>query len=238
MKRHNPNQPVAELHNLHVIGEGGQELLHGVDLTVERGERLLIAGPNGSGKSTILRAMEGIVKASEGEVRLFGNSMNDLSEDVRKRLIRERVGVGFQTANLDDGRTVAENIFSLHDTTRSGRPDTRRTAEILLSLGLQGKLEQTTHTLSGGEKQRAAMARLLLPNPELILLDEPTASLDSDGFYGKKHMYNVLGYFAAQSGATVVVVSHDAEAANFATREVHIRDGLVDGFAPGMPHAA
>ncbi|HSX06024.1 MAG TPA: ATP-binding cassette domain-containing protein, partial [Candidatus Saccharimonadales bacterium] len=185
MRRYNSVEPVAELRDVHFIGEGKQELLHGVSLSVMPRERLLIAGPNGSGKSTILRIMENIVQPSEGEVHLFGNNMNNLSQDARQQIIRERVGVGFQAAMLDEGRTVAENISSLHDTTREGRPNRRHAAELLVTLGLRGMLDRRANTLSGGEKQRVAMARLLLPAPELILMDEPTASLDSGGAYGK-----------------------------------------------------
>ncbi len=232
------SQPIAELRNVEVT-DGDQPILRGVSLGVERGERLAITGPNGSGKSTILGVMDGIITASAGETYVFGNNMAELDQKQRDELVRTRVGVGFQTSNLDEGRTVYDNLVSLRDTTRSlsrteRRQQNGRLASLVVSLGLHDKLDQIAHTLSGGEKQRVAIGRLLLPDPELILLDEPTASLDSAGTYGKTHIYEVIGDFAARSDATVVVVSHDAEALRFTTRELQVRDGSIVYDAPSI----
>ncbi|HWZ65429.1 MAG TPA: ATP-binding cassette domain-containing protein [Patescibacteria group bacterium] len=226
MNRRGSDQYAAQLLDVHVT-EGKHPILRGVSLSVEPGERLLVEGPSGSGKSTILRTMAGIVIATSGEVHLFGTDISTLPPNQLQALIRENVGIGFQTPNLDRGLTVYENIVSLNETTRSSRHSSRRLAELALQFGIESKLDQQAHTLSGGEQQRVAMTRLLLPEPKLIILDEPTAPLDTDGPYGKENTYRVVRKFAEQSGATVVVVSHDREALDFATRIVHVRDGMV-----------
>jgi putative ABC transport system ATP-binding protein len=171
------------------------------------------------------------VTPSTGAVELFGRIIHALSAVRSARLIADRVGVGFQASNLDDNFSVLDNLRTLHETTRRGRVPNDRLARIITSLGLFGRegdmLEQRAHTLSGGQKQRVALGRLLLPKPSLILLDEPTAALDSDGEYGKRHAYGVLEDFAQQDDATVIMVSHDAEAEAIATRRVVVENGLI-----------
>jgi putative ABC transport system ATP-binding protein len=227
-------QVVSRLTNVHVVGDGGVPIIggdRGVSLQVAKGERVLITGPNGSGKSTVIRAMAGIVKPVVGSVELFGQDINDLPARRRAKLIASHVGVGFQSSNLDEGFNVLTNLKMLHETTRRGPVPNERLAHIVTSLGLFGvngrMLEQSAHTLSGGQKQRVSIGRLLLPKPDLLLLDEPTASLDSGGTYGKSHTYDVLNEFAEADGSTIVMVSHDAEAESIATRRVVVEDGRV-----------
>jgi putative ABC transport system ATP-binding protein len=248
IKQHIPEAApaVATMTNVHVVGEGGVPIIggdRGVSLRVTQGERVLITGPNGSGKSTVLRAMAGIVRPEVGTVELFGQDINELSDRRRSKLVAARVGVGFQAANLDDGFSVLDNLTMLHETTRHGRVPRDRLARIVTQLGLFGTdgsmLEQSAHTLSGGQKQRVSIGRLLLPRPELLLLDEPTAALDSGGTYGKRHTYEVLQEFVEADGATLVMVSHDAEAESIATRRVVVEDGAIvaDEYLASAPPA-
>jgi ABC-type lipoprotein export system ATPase subunit len=216
-KQHETAEPlpelVVELSDLEVRGNAREPILKGVSLQVRRGDRLLITGESGSGKSTVLRALGNIVTPTAGEVILFGQQLSELTRRERKRLIREQVGFVHQAHNLHEGRKVRKNITTSYDTTRSGRPPLRDIAYLAVALGIAGEhgemLDRRVDTLSGGQKQRVAIARALLPRPNLLLLDEPTASLDPQSDFGKAAVYGVIDRFAAETGATVVMVSHD-----------------------------
>ncbi len=220
-------ETIAQLRRVHVVSQDGTPILHDVSLNVRRGEQILITGPSGSGKSTLLRTLAAIDTPVDGSVVLFGRDLSDLKEGKRSKLIRDRVGVGFQTHNLDTGTDGYGNLTSLQLTTRHERASFEYMARLVVGLGLEKLLDPKAQTMSGGEKQRLALARLLLPKPELILLDEPTAALDSTSSYGKQKMYDFLDEYAQRTGATVVTVSHDDQARSHATRLVEMLDGCI-----------
>jgi ABC-type lipoprotein export system ATPase subunit len=220
--------PVALLDNVHITGEGNAPILRGISMAVERGERVLITGPNGSGKSTIIRSLGGMVMPQVGSVRIFGRDLAALSARQRSKLIAQRVGIGFQAHNLQEGRTSLENTTTMWDVTRRGSPPLERLASIAVALGLTSDmLLHSSHVLSGGQKHRVALARLLFSEPELLMFDEPTAALDPHGDFGKQAVYRVIDEAAERTGATVIMVSHDEEAASIASREIVLHGGLI-----------
>ncbi|HJQ08187.1 MAG TPA: ATP-binding cassette domain-containing protein [Candidatus Saccharimonadales bacterium] len=223
---------IALLGNVHVAAKDGAQILGGISLQVYRGDRVLVTGPSGSGKSTVLRTLFGVETLRSGEVRLLEKDIHSFASSQRTKLIAEHVGVGFQAPNLDPGFNVWQNIVSLYEGIRRGRPPLDRLAALAVAFGLQNKLKRPVAQLSGGEKQRTALARLLLPQPDLLLLDEPTSMIDS-GVAGKAAVYDVLDNMAGPDAA-LVIVSHDREAERIATRRIVMADGLAAEVMPGQ----
>lgn len=237
-----PGETIAELSG--VVKNGGDlQILKGVDFTVRHGDFIAVTGPSGSGKSTALRTIAGLERPDSGKVTLLGNDLYGMRESKKAQLIASRVGVGFQSHNLDTGMTLVENMESLAES-RGKEIDYDRFGRLIVALGLQGKMmaHESVANLSGGEKQRLALGRLLLPAPEIVLLDEPTASIDPEG---KSRVYAALQEMNQTEGTTVVVVTHDEVALQYANRHVIINsgqvvyDGASDSYAqPIIPPAA
>ena len=150
----------------------------------------------------------------------------------RAQLISKHVGVGFQTHNLDTGLSLLDNIESLAEA--SGKVDYQRVGKLVVALGLQEKSmrRESVANLSGGEKQRLSLGRLLVPKPEIVLLDEPTAAIDPSG---KSAIYDLLQELNENEGTTFVVVSHDTVARDYATREVVVDSGQIISDYPITP---
>jgi len=198
--------PVVELRGVHKRF-GDLHLLRGVDLTVRAGETFVIAGQSGSGKSVLLKMMNGLVAPDEGEVRLFGQPLAALRE-AERALLRRRCTMVFQSYALIDSMTVAENIgFPLTQGSALPAPEVARLVEELLALlELSGAGGLLPASLSGGMRKRVALARAVVSNPEVVLLDEPTTGLDPV-------MIEFVDALIAKTqrlyGLTSVLVSHD-----------------------------
>ncbi|MGO1166431.1 MAG: ABC transporter ATP-binding protein [Janibacter sp.] len=205
---------------------GPRPALRGVDLSVTAGEMVAVTGPSGSGKSTLLHAMSGVLRPDEGEVRLGDRVVTAMSEDERSRLRRTGVGMLFQFGQLIEELTLAENValpLLLERRTRAEAIETGRAWLARVGVAdLSGELP--TH-VSGGQAQRAALARALVSNPGLLFADEPTGALDSRAGEGAM---DLISEIADEEGLTVVLVTHDARVAAYADREVVLRDGLLD----------
>lgn len=194
-----------------------------VSLSIRPGEVVLIMGPSGSGKSTLLMMLGALLKPSEGTITVDGLEVSRLSErklpDVRLR----HFGFIFQDFNLLSALTVRDNVAIAAELTGMSRREARKRATTLLTnLGLGHRLRFSTDKLSGGEKQRVAIARSLVNDPTLILADEPTANLDSR--HGHETM-RLLREIAKESGRSVVIVSHDARIKDIADRVLWLEDG-------------
>jgi putative ABC transport system ATP-binding protein len=204
--------------------------LRGVDLTVASGEFVAITGPSGCGKSTFLDVVAGLERPDAGIVRVAGVELSGADEIELSMLRRRHIGIVFQFFHLIDGMSALDNVALAALVAGDGRRDAeQRARELLDLLGLLDKLEATPGTLSGGQRQRLAIARALANRPTLLLADEPTGALDTDG--GAE----VLDLFCRLNagGQTVVMVTHDPEVAARADRIVRMRDGrIVDSSAP------
>ena len=211
----------------HVFGTGAAavQAVNGIDLTVRRGEMLLIMGPSGSGKTTLLTVLGGLLKPTQGAVRVCGTDITAVNGSQLVRVRRSLVGFVFQSFNLLESLTALENVeVALNLAGTNGRRGRRRAEELLSALGMGHRLHFKPKVLSGGEKQRVSIARALANDPQVILADEPTANLDSE------HGAEVVSILreVAKSGRAVVVVSHDQRIQEAADRVLCLSDGRLE----------
>jgi putative ABC transport system ATP-binding protein len=227
MARDGNEVPRLELRGLtRRLPSGGKTLtiVDHVDLTIEPGEFVAILGPSGSGKSTLLALMAGLDRPTEGEVRLDGRPIQDLSEDALARIRRRGIGFVFQSFQLLSNLTARENV--LLPLEMLGREDAENRADALLrEVGLEERGHHYPSQLSGGEQQRVALARAFAPAPPLLLADEPTGNLDTAT---GARVLDLLAALRAGAGSTLVLVTHDPAVAARADRRVHLRDGRVE----------
>ena len=205
--------------------------LRGVDLTVSGGEFVALMGPSGCGKSTLLNLVAGLDTADEGEIRVAGEEVTGRSEDDLARLRRRHIGLVFQFFNLLEGMTVLENVaLPAVIAGRRRKMAETRAADLLDLLGIADKARAVPGVLSGGQRQRLAIARALANEPTLLLADEPTGALDSEGGDEVIELLRRLH----TSGQTIVLVTHDAGVAAAAGRVVRMRDGRIAGPEPEL----
>jgi len=207
--------------------------LRGVDLTVEAGEFVALMGPSGSGKSTFLNVAAGLERVDDGSVVLAGHELTTLDEDELARLRRRHVGVVFQSFNLLDRMTALENVALPVLAAGASRQAAAAVAHAQLDLlGLLDRADASPATLSGGQRQRLAIARALANEPTLLLADEPTGSLDSEGEGEVLALFGRLN----QRGQTILLVTHSAAVAGVAGRVVRFHDGrVVESLDPVAP---
>ncbi|WP_229670689.1 ABC transporter ATP-binding protein [Deinococcus aquiradiocola] len=201
-------------------GFGGQDVLHGVTLSVARGEVVAVTGPSGSGKSTLLHLLGGLDRPDHGEVLWGGTRADTLDSQGRARLRAASVGLVFQHHYLLQDLTVLDNLRVPGLLLRQDLTDAART--LLHAVGLQGREHAMPAQLSGGERQRVALARALVARPAILLADEPTGSLDSGNAVAVSDLMIAL---ARQHGTGVLLVTHDEHMATRADRRLHLLDG-------------
>jgi len=221
-------QPVIVSRELrHHYGEGElrSEILHGLNFEVHAGEVTLLVGPSGSGKSTLLTLVGALRSVEEGSLQVLGQELKGAGE--RQRVaIRRRIGFIFQSHNLVSSLTVLQNVQLLLQLSEPN-PQRReaRACDLLEAVGLSHRLHHYPEELSGGQRQRVAIARALAPQPELILADEPTASLDSQS---GQDVVELLGELCRNRGSAVLLVTHDLRLLKEADRIWQIEDGKVE----------
>jgi putative ABC transport system ATP-binding protein len=222
----NHRRPVLEVSGLtRRFGDGAAavEAVRGVDMRLEAGEIVLIMGPSGSGKTTLLSMLGALLRPSEGEIRLAGVPITDLTERELPAMRAERIGFIFQDFNLMPSLTARENVeVALNVAGSHGAPAHERATTLLEELGLAERLDFLPEKLSGGEKQRVAIARALANDPDLVLADEPTANLDSS--IGREVMRR-LREIAKRRDQSVLIVSHDDRIREFVDRVLWLEDG-------------
>jgi len=198
--------------------------LRGVDLTISSGEFVALTGPSGCGKSTLLNLAAGLDMADEGSIYLAGQEVTGQTEDDLARMRRRHIGIVFQFFNLLEGVTVLENVaLAAIIAGRRRRIAESRARDLLDLLGLGDKATAVPGVLSGGQRQRLAIARALANEPTLLLADEPTGALDSDGGH---EVIELLRRLHA-SGQTILLVTHDGNVADAAERIVRMLDGRI-----------
>ena len=217
---------VSHLKKVYTTRFGGNqvEALRNVSFTVEQGEYTAIMGESGSGKTTLLNILAALDKPTGGTVLLDGKDLTQIKESQIAAFRRDNLGFVFQDFNLLDTFSLEDNIYL--PLVLTGTPYAemqRRLAPIAQQLGITELLQKFPYEVSGGQKQRAAVARALITNPRLILADEPTGALDSHS------TDELLSLFSAihQSGQTIVMVTHSTKAASSAGRVMFIKDGEV-----------
>src|SRR6266446_4485395 len=199
------------------------QVLRGIDVRVRRGEALVIVGASGAGKSTLLHLLGGLDAPSAGDVSLDGAWLFGMSSAARTRLRNERLGFVFQSYNLLPELDALENVCLpalLQSRARDGVAE--RGTELLKAVGLGGRLEHRPAELSGGEQQRVAIARALMNRPSLVLADEPTGNLDAKT---SETILDLLWQMRAETGATLMMVTHDQHVAKRGERVLEIADG-------------
>jgi putative ABC transport system ATP-binding protein len=198
--------------------------LRGVDLDVGQGEFVALTGPSGCGKSTLLNLAAGLELADEGTILVAGEEITGQSEDELARMRRRHIGIVFQFFNLLEGVTVLENVaLAAIIAGRKRRAAETRARDLLDLLGLGDKAAAVPGVLSGGQRQRLAIARALANEPTLVLADEPTGALDSDGGQEVIELLRRLH----TGGQTILLVTHDNAVADAAERIVRMLDGRI-----------
>lgn len=199
------------------------EILHGVSLRIEAGEIAAVMGPSGSGKSTLLYCLAGLEDPTAGAITLAGRPLAGLSRAERARMRRDRVGFVFQSYNLIPTLTASENV-ALPYTLGRRRPPRGLVAQTLATVGLAERADARPPSMSGGEQQRVALARVLAQQPEVIFADEPTGALDTRT--GELILAELVR-IGHTPGRCVLVVTHDPAVAAACDRVLFLRDGLL-----------
>lgn len=201
------------------------EVLKGVSLSIGRGEIVSIVGPSGAGKTTLLQILGTLDVPDRGKVIVNGTDIRKLNEKEMAAFRNKHIGFIFQFHQLFPEFTALENVMVPGLITGGDWKTVRaRAKELLTYLGLDARLEHKPAELSGGEKQRVAVARALINNPEVILADEPSGSLDSKN---KEELHKLLFDLRDKFGLTIVIVTHDKDLAELSDRIIEMKDGVV-----------
>ncbi len=202
---------------------GALQVLKGIDLDIEQGEVVSIVGPSGAGKTTLLQIMGTLDKPDTGEVNIAGTNVLTLSQKKLAQFRNRHIGFVFQFHQLLPEFTALENIMIPAFIGGVGRREAReRATELLSFMGLEERADHKPNELSGGEKQRVAVARALMNKPDVVMADEPSGSLDSQN---KEGLHKLFFDLRDRYGQTFVIVTHDEALAAMTDRTIHMIDG-------------
>ena len=218
------------------LGSGASKVhvLKGMDLEVSAGQSVGIVGPSGSGKSTLLMVLGGLEQADSGLVEIAGSNLSGKSEDELALFRGRNIGIVFQSFHLIPNMTALENVAVPLEL--AGMENAfERAAEELKAVGLGARMNHYPGQMSGGEQQRAAIARALAPSPKLLIADEPTGNLDETT---GEQVADLLFSKQRERGTTLVLVTHDPHLANRCERVVHVSSGEIEEERAGMSGAA
>ena len=205
---------------------GTLQVLKGIDLDISRGEIVSIVGPSGAGKTTLLQIMGTLDAPDTGTVVIDGTDVTRLGQRDMARFRNQRLGFVFQFHQLLPEFTAVENVMiPAMIAGKSKRAAHERAMELLRFLSLDDRAEHKPNELSGGEKQRVAVARALVNNPAVILADEPSGSLDTQN---KQELHQLFFDLRDRMGQTFVIVTHDEQLATLTDRKIEMRDGKMD----------
>ena len=220
-----PDITCVDLKKGYRLGKAEVPALRSVSCAFAPGEFVTLMGPSGSGKSTLLNLLGLVDSPTEGEILFDGVRVSALGDRELTRFRGERIGFVFQNFNLIPILTIRENIeFPLTGSGLAPRETRRRATALIEETGLDGLENRFPNEVSGGQRQRAAIARALIREPSLVLADEPTANLDSET---GKIVIRLLRDMAREKGSTVILATHDPEITGVSDRLLHLRDGIL-----------
>ncbi len=211
-----------DLHRSYRIGKKSIEVLHGVNLSIAKGEKVFLCGPSGAGKTTLLYTLAGLESPERGIVRIAGTDLYSLGRKAQAKFRNQSIGYVFQNYHLLPELTAVENVA-----VPGAIAGMNRTAEALVALervGLKDRAEHLPSELSGGEQQRVAIARAIVNQPAVLFADEPTGNLDSNT---SKEIMEILLKLADEHRVTLIVVTHDQNLAKVGDRTLVIKDGKI-----------
>ncbi len=223
---------VENLNHFFGKGELQKQVLFDINLSIDRGEIVILTGPSGSGKTTLLSLMGGLRSPQSGSLKILDTELVGAPK-ITALHSRRSCGYIFQAHNLHSSLTVLENVMmGLEVQGTYSRPERRdRAREILGIVGLEQRIDYYPESLSGGQKQRVAIARALISHPKIILADEPTAALDK---HSGREVVTLMQKLAKEQGCTILMVTHDNRILDVADRIVYMEDGKL---APKNPEA-
>lgn len=215
---------IQDLKKTYRTGDVDVAALRGVSLEVAKGDFVSIVGPSGSGKSTLFHILGGLAAPTSGSIHIDGDDLMALSDSGRTNLRRRKVGFVFQKYNLLPTLTAMGNIeMARYFSENAGQLD-QGFMDLLTRLGIQDRLDHKPRAMSGGEQQRVAIARALVNQPAILLADEPTGNLDTEN---SDKVLGVLRDLNERLGQTILMITHNPEAAAYGHRTVHMRDGRI-----------
>ena len=216
---------IENLEKTYHLGKVKVEALRDISFEVNTGEFVSIMGPSGSGKSTLMHIIGCLDYPTGGKYFLSGQDVSKLNDNQLALFRNQKIGFVFQEFNLLPRATILRNVELplTYSKTNSGNKK-ERAVEVLEKVGLGDRLKHKPNEISGGEKQRVAVARALVNHPSIILADEPTGNLDSKTGQDIMKMIDKL----YDEGNTIILVTHEAEIARYARRVIHLKDGLID----------
>ena len=213
-----------DVHKDYTVGTQTVRALDGVSVTIDRGEFVSVMGPSGSGKSTFMNLIGCLDRPNSGSIELDGESVSDLTSEALAGVRNQKIGFVFQQFNLLGRTTAVDNValpLLYAGVDRAERAE--RANEALAKVGLDDRAHHQPSQLSGGQQQRVAIARALVNSPDMLLADEPTGALDTATGTEIMNLFQTLN----RAGLTVIVVTHEAEVADYARRVLRFRDGVI-----------
>jgi putative ABC transport system ATP-binding protein len=224
---------VDNVSKIYHVGETFVNALLKANLTVKKGEFVVLLGPSGSGKSTLLHLIGGLDRPTRGKVTVDGVEFTDKPESVLSKLRHDKIGFVFQSYNLIAGLTAIENVELPMIFDPVPQSEARKRAKGLLELvGLAGRLDHRPSQLSGGEQQRVAIARALMMTPSIVIADEPTANIDGAT---ASSLLDLMADLNKKEKVTFIMASHDQRVVAYSTRVVKMSDGMIQD--DGKPSA-
>ena len=219
---------INDVRKTFITGEVAEEILKGIDLSLQQGEITALVGASGSGKSTLLTIAAGLQPASDGQIMFNGRNMTEMNQEQIRKVRANEFGFVFQSAHLVPFLTVEEQLILMLEVSQSKLKKVqqkREIADILKLIGMDHRKAAYPSSLSGGERQRVAIARAIIHKPKILFADEPTASLDSKR---SKDVMELIRNLTKTLNITTLMVTHDEEMLAYADHIITMKDGLVE----------